>query len=384
MPAAMSSRERILAAVRREPVDYVPCCGFFNPLDPVLRKGHTWNFPWPEHSSAEEQLRYQVEQLGLDQVVNCGFTVHRQAPEVSAEVRLEGDVLRKVWHTPAGDLQAAVRYNDLWPHGEDIPFYSDFNVGHYIEPWLKTREDLECLRCLFQPLEPDEALDRARPGFAAVRALASRFNLCVRAAAGMGLTGAQHLFGVRELCMMTIEDPQLVDDYLEMEHRLNLTAIEVCSELGVDLVIRNGFYETADFYGPKTLDRFLTKRLNAEALAARRHGIATCYTVHTGVMPILGYLSALELDSLVGIDLAFHGVNSCAIRDALAPRKAFWTGPSSTFHIWKGPEATREAVRMTFECFGTTGLILSQCVSSHSIMPWESTLAMIDEWKKLR
>ena len=30
------------------------------------------------------------------------------------------------------------------------------------------------------------------------------------------------------------------------------------------------------------------------------------------------------------------------------------------------------------------GFILSPGVSAHSIMPWESTLAMIDEWKRLR
>jgi hypothetical protein len=41
-------------------------------------------------------------------------------------------------------------------------------------------------------------------------------------------------------------------------------------------------------------------------------------------------------------------------------------------------------VRVTFEVFGRTGLILSPAVSAHSIMPWESTLAMIDEWRRLR
>jgi hypothetical protein len=84
------------------------------------------------------------------------------------------------------------------------------------------------------------------------------------------------------------------------------------------------------------------------------------------------------------VDLAFEGVQPGVIRDKLADKKAFWTGPSSTYHIWKGPEATREGVRLAFETFGKTGLILSPCVSFHSIMPWESALAMFDEWRKLR
>ena len=384
MPQALSSRDRILAAVRRDPVDRVPCCGFFNPLTPQQRRGHAWSFPWPEGATYCEQTRYQVEELGLDQVVAFSAAVTRQNAQVRSEVRVAGEVLHKVYHTPAGDLAAAVRYNEMWPHGQDIPLYSDHNVGHYLEPWLRTREDLECLRFLFEPLDMDEALAAARSHHAERRALADRFGLAVMGSGGTGLTGAQHLFGVRELCMMSIEDPDLVDEYLEFDHQRTLRTIDLYGALGVDIITRNGFYETAVFYGPAALCRFLAHRLNTEARAAHWHRMLTTYPVHTGVMPILDHLAALDLDSLVGIDLAFHGVDPYRIRDKLAPTKAFWTGPSSTFHIWNGPEATRQGVRQTFDCFGRTGLILSQCVSSHSIMPWDSTLAMIDEWTKLR
>ena len=108
------------------------------------------------------------------------------------------------------------------------------------------------------------------------------------------------------------------------------------------------------------------------------------YTIHTGVMPILDYLAGLTMDSLFGIDTAFKGVELREVRDKLAPSKSFFIGPSSTFHLWNGPEPTRAAVREVFEVLGKTGLILSPCVSAHSIMPWESTLAMVDEWKSLR
>lgn len=122
----------------------------------------------------------------------------------------------------------------------------------------------------------------------------------------------------------------------------------------------------------------------AEADATHRAGMVMAYTAHTGVMPILDYLSRLPVDSILGIDIAIKDTDPCVIRDRLAATKAFWVGPSSTYHIWNGPEATRQAGRQVFECFGRRGLILSQCVSSHSIMPWESTVAMIEEWKRLR
>ena len=379
----MSSRERLLAALRREEVDYVPCCTAFNPLSAVQRKG-VWNFPWAQDASARDRLAYQVEQLGLDQVVPAGVSLSRAAPGVESKVWQEGDILHKAYTTPAGELHASIRYNKLWPVGEDIPLYSDFNIGHFVEPWIQNEADLACLKQLQMPRDPKDVLDQARPGFAAAKALADELGLATMAAVGTGLTGAMHLFGASEICMMTITNPDLVNAYLEHEHQISLRTIEVLGELGVDNLRRNGFYETADFYGPDTLEQFIGDRLGRESDAARSAGILTSYTVHTGVAPILDYLASLTTDSFFGIDIDFRDLDLTQLRDKLAPTKSFWIGPSSTFHLWQGPEATREAVRRVFEVFGKTGLILAPCVSSHSIMPWESTLAMIDEWRKLR
>lgn len=380
----MTSRERILAAMARQDVDYVPCCIYFNPLSPTLRRGYTWNFPWPPEATPEEMVRYQVEVLGLDQVLSVAVSVTRPAPGCSARVWLEGDVLHKSFTTPAGELHAAVRYNDLWPHGLDIPFYSDFNVGHYVEPWLQGEADLECLKQLQMARPLDEIVAEARPAFAATKALADRYGLAVAGNAGMGLTGAQHLFGAAPLCLLVMDKPALVDAYLEHEHQLNLLTIEALGQLGADIVRRNGFYETADFYSPALLERVLRDRLNAEAEAARRCGMMTAYTLHSGVMPMLDYLADLTVESIFGIDIAFPGMDLRRLRDALAESKSFWIGPCSTHHLWGGPEPTRAAVRTVFEVFGRTGLILSPGVSAHSIMPWESTLALIEEWRKLR
>jgi hypothetical protein len=175
-----------------------------------------------------------------------------------------------------------------------------------------------------------------------------------------------------------------VDAYLDYEHQINLRTIEVLGDLGIDIVRRNGFYETGDFYSPTMLEGFLGVRLRREAAAARRAEMHISYTVHTGVMPILDYLSGLTMDSLFGIDIAFKGMDLPTLRNKLAPGTSFWIGPSSTYHLWEGPDATRQAVCEVFDVIGNTGLILTPCVSIHSIMPWESTLAMIDEWEKLR
>jgi len=380
----MTSRERVLAALRREPVDYVPCCGSFNPLSPVQRRGYSWNFPWPENAGQEEQIGFQMDRLGLDALARAGIEVARPLPGVTSEVWQEGDVLHKRYRTPAGDLHAAVRINELWPCGQDIQFYNDFNIGHFVEPWIKEACDLECLKQVLAPLSMDAIMAANRERANQCMAIAKRRGIATQVNIGMGLTGAQHLFGAEGICLAVVDQPDLVDAYLEYEHRLNLLGIEASGALGFDMVRRNGFYETADFYGPAMLERFLKPRLLAEADAAHRAGMMADYTAHTGVMPILDYLASLRFDAYFGVDIGFHGVDMALLRDKLSNSKTLWTGPSSVYHIWKGPEQTRQAVRDVFERFGKRGLILTQCVSSHSIMPWESTLAMIDEWKKLR
>jgi len=96
---AMTSRERLLAALRREPVDYVPCCVTFNPLRPVQPRGHKWQFPWAPEASEEEKLRYQVCELGLAQVVAVSVNFCRATPGVESKVWVEEEVLHKTYTT---------------------------------------------------------------------------------------------------------------------------------------------------------------------------------------------------------------------------------------------------------------------------------------------
>lgn len=380
----MTSKERVLAAMQRREVDYLPCCVCFNPLTPVQRRGYAWQFPWPAEATLEDQIAYQVERLGLDQLVPVWLELIRPEESVKARTWREGEKLYKVFTTPSGELRAVINYNELWPHGEDIPLYSDFNIGHFVEPWIKNEGDLACLKHIVRFDDSREARAQTRAVFTRAKTLAERYRLATEASVGLGLTGAQHLFGVTGLCTKVLDQPGLVQDYLEYEHQLNLRLIEMLGALGVDLIERNGFYETADFYSPAMLSELVGGWICREAEAARSCGMLSSYTIHTGVMPILDYLATLKVDSFFGIDLAFHGVDPVRVRDKLSSTKSFRTGPSSTFHLWKGPEATRQAVRQTLEIFGKRGLILAPGVSAHSIMPWESTLAMIDEWKKLR
>lgn len=63
----MTSRQRIMAALRGEEVDYVPCYASFNQLPGTQRRGHQWNFSWPPAVTPQEKLQFcRVTEEDLD------------------------------------------------------------------------------------------------------------------------------------------------------------------------------------------------------------------------------------------------------------------------------------------------------------------------------
>ncbi len=378
----MSSRERILAASTRQSVDYVPCAPFLNSQDWPQRVGQRWQYPFGP--STPETLHYAVGELGLDQIVEYSWGYHLE-PEVSTNVWTEGGVIHKRISTPSGDLHSAVRLAEGWPHGFDVPFFSDYNSAHCVEPWVKGHQDVACLRHVLLPPRTDADLAAIRFGYAQARQLADAYDIALCFHGGLGLTGALQVFGPTELCMLALSDPDLVEAYLDVDHDYNLRNYEIAMDLGVDLVRRNGFYETCSFYSPDMLDRFLRQRINEEIRIVHEAERIIGYTMHSGYMPMLDHLANLDFDFLFCTDVFMLDADPVALKEAVGDRKAFWTGPSDTIHLpYDRPDEVRQAVRTVFEVFGKQGLILSPASSSKAVFPWENVLAMVDEWKRLR
>ena len=382
MTASMSSKERVLAAATRQPVDYVPCAPFMNSQDWPQRVGRRWQYPFGP--SRPEMLHYVVGELGLDQIVPVDWMCFPEAA-VSAEVHMEGDTLHKRLSTPAGDLCAAVTVDEKWPHGFDIPLFSDYNPAHFVEPWVKTLADLECLRHILQPPQTRQDLEAVRFDLHQARRLADQYDLAICFEAGLGLSGALQVFGATQLCMAAIAEPDLVDAYLEMDHQLNLKNYEIALDLGADIIRRNGFYESCDYFSPQMLGQFLGERLRAEIDLVHQAGRVIGYTLLSGIMPMLDHLAGLDFDCLFCPDVFLRDGDGIEINRKLGDRKAFWTGPSDTIHMpWERPDEVRQAVRHVFDVFGKRGLVITPCSSSKAVFPWANVLAMVDEWQKLR
>ncbi|MDD5597155.1 MAG: uroporphyrinogen decarboxylase family protein [Victivallaceae bacterium] len=378
----MTGKERILGAMKRQEVDYVPCCPFMNFQDWNQRMGKKWQYPFGP--SLQETLDYMVNGLGVDQIIQLSMGFYPESG-VTYKITVEDDIIHKTWFTPSGELHASVKYNEQWPHGIDIPFISDYNPAHFIEPWIKTMKDVQCFSHIYLPPSKSENIEKIRLSFAEMRFWAELYKLPLCLYCGNGLTGALNTFGPTALAEFTITDPELVDAYLEVDHKFNIKCYEVALDCGIDFIRRNGFYESCDFYSPDMLEHFLLKRLLKEIEIVHQAGKPIGYTLLTGIMPMLDYLKKLNFDSLICPDIFFKNADGTKINKELGGEKSFWAGPSDTIHLpFDKPEEVRKAVRKVFETFGKRGLILTPCSSSKAVFPWSNIIAMIEVWKNLR
>lgn len=385
MKPVMSSKERMLAAIRRQEVDYVPLCTSFSESQSADRKLRTWQ---REEANGEHSLRYQVEELGIDPVV-YQHIAPGQHPDVTSRVWEEPisgaphPILHKEIMTPAGPLTAAIRPTDDWPHGRDIPLQSDFNVSRFIKPWLKTLEDVERWAYVHTP-PADREIAVAREEAERVSKYAQRWELATATPIGYGLTAAHQLFGV-DAIYVSLDNPEVIDRFLEIEHQTTMRRLEIAFDplFGVDIVVRNGFYETTDFWSPKQLRDFLGQRLREEIGLVHGADRACSYTICTGIMPILDDLAELPFDALAAIEPVLGNQDMKMVAQKIGG-KCIWGGVSAPVHIGEGtPEIVRNAVREAFDVFGKKGFILHAVPSIRQQWPWENVLAFIDEWKRL-
>ncbi len=163
--------------------------------------------------------------------------------------------MHKRWDTPSGSIHSAIRYTEKWPCGYDIPLGHDFEA-HNVEPWLKNAGDVECIRHLIQPVTRKESLDALKFRYMECRNLADRYNLPVMAEVGSGITKALQLFGPAEMCLKAVDEPEVIERFLEIEHQATLRKIELAADLGIDIIRRNGFYESCVFLSPAMLEQF--------------------------------------------------------------------------------------------------------------------------------
>jgi hypothetical protein len=381
----MTTKERLLAALRGWPVDHVPLALRFWDSPP----GHPQP-PWPNERERLEFYRRREWDARVE--VRIAVT---PLPEVKAEVRYETlddqPVLRQVWHTPAGTLEERLRVTDDWPRRDRDPnsplgFYDDFRPSRYIEFPFKSPSDLSALPFIF-PLDNARDVDALAGAHKRARALAEEFRVPLFGFDVAGMDWLLFLHPPEEMILRARSDPAMAHSILDQINRACRKRLEALLELGLDGVCRSGWYESTNFWSPSDFREFGRGPLAEDIRITHAADCVLIYVMDSGIVPLLEELAALDFDCLFGADPATKPVDLRQVRRAL-PGKSLWGGISAPVHLGRGaPAETERAVEQAFECCGRLGFVLGPLQTIRPVgpaWPWANIEACERAWRRLR
>ena len=388
----MTSKERLLAAISGGRPDHVPCSFM---IFRALRNKCKDIFEF-----AERQL-----EMGLDARMDFGIEpapwyhadLHglplRFHPEVEIREWREDrpgeryPVLCKEYVTPAGTLRTEVYRTEDWPYGDRVPFMEDHIVPRSLKHLVTGREDVEPLRYLLIP-PADEDLRRFVERYRKVRKFAEDKGLLVAGGWGVGMDALVWLCGMQELLLLSMDDPEFVDELLKLVGDWNVKRMEPFLDAGVDLFVRRGWYEGADLWSPSLFERFVSPYLRREAELVHQAGAKFGYIVTSGVMPLVELLIEAGVDVVIGVDpIQDRTMDMRTLKEKAGGRLALWGGVNGFITVEMGSaEEVRRAVREALDALGPDGFVLSPVDNVREDRPevWRNVEAFVEAWKERR
>jgi hypothetical protein len=411
----MTSKERILAAWRGQPVDYVPLTTWSFGLpahkdsawehDGVprrfwysLRMEHIHTLPQPWTLEDDFKRVSAWRNLGVDDILEVSVPWSMDPAVMIEDAREDAGVLDptcpvsvRTYATPAGNLRHAVRQTgedvgEGWVVQPDhVPLFEDYNIPRGIDHAVSGPAEIEPISCLFRP--PDQA---ARAWFGermrAVGEFAAGENVPVQAWAGFGMDAVVWLCGVEGAIMLALDVPEAFARLMEIVAGTDLARAELAAaHPGVDAVVARGWYSSTDLWSPALFDQFVRPYIETISNAVHRHRKIFIYTMTTGVETLGRQLADAGVDVLYFVDPVQDTISLETARDCVDERLTLAGGMNSTSLLSGSPAEIRELVLRAMKVMGPTGrFILHPVDALFPDTPWKSIETVIDAWRDSR
>jgi uroporphyrinogen-III decarboxylase len=387
----MQSKERILNAIRRQPVDHPP---LYLRLWSMGGGPDLIPFDWRNQVSRTENLL----RLGVDDTLllqpPLGYTEEYNADRSTGVLGVQvvrippagpGDYphLKKTYQTPDGELTQTIKLSEDWPHGDDIPLFSDFNIPRQIEPIIKGMEDVKRLRHLLAaPTAAQTEIFRAEAAWLRYEAI----RLGVALDGGWTALGdsAVWLCGMENVLLWQMEQPELLDAVLEAILEWELRRARMVLDEGADMLVHMAWYEGVDFWTPRNYRRLIRPRLQQLVHLAHAHGVPFRYIITKGWKPLRKDLLEMGVDCVMGVDPVQDRVDLMDVKQQVGGQMCLMGGMNAAVTLTMWPEdQIRQAVDDAFSGLAPSGgFILFPVDNIFCEMPWEKTQIVIDQWKK--
>jgi len=350
----------------------------------------------PFHYTTQTERAAAVLRMGLDDTLllqpPLNKTEHydaNRAPGVTTRVRrvqAEGErypLLIKEYETPAGQIRQVVRQTEDWPYGEDVRLFSDHNVSRSKEFPVKGPEDLPRLRYLLGEPTADQ-IGEFRQTAAQLRRESRRLGVVLEGGWTALGDAALWLLGAEALLWLQMDQPEFLEELLELICRWELRRMELLLGAGVEVIVHSAWYESTDFWTPANYRRLLKPRLHRMVHMAHQAGALFSYIITTSWQALVDDLVELGIDSLLGVDPVQGKANLKEAKRRLGASMCLWGGVNGAITLGHGtPEEVRRATEEAIDTLGPGGgFVLYPVDQLVKETPWANVQAMIECWRE--
>lgn len=262
--------------------------------------------------------------------------------------------------------------------------WDDFSASNIYKPLIETPEDVKRVRYIFRGMSETDC-QKSLQAQQHVLNLAKAYNIPVHCYYGFGLAMPMFMMGAQNVVYFAMDEPQAFDELAQVIHEVDLRRLELAKRAGVDILKRFGGYEMVNLYNPETFESVVVPRLKKEVEYAHELQLLIYYRVVTGMEPLLDKIASIGFDCIEGGEPYLSRCSLEMWHEAFTGKACSWTGISTPALLGgNDPDTVRREVRHAVEIFGKKGFILGVTNSIRNHFPWENTLAMVDEWKKMR
>jgi len=373
----MTSRERLLAAYRHEPVDRVPCSP----------RVWAWMKDFYGDQSITTLLR-MADEFGFDPHVTVSVFTHpvsRTArvdfnlPQVEAwtEESREGNlrVVRRIFKTPEGTLSDVVK----------VPPPGDRRYGIAPNPprtefLIKDRRDLKGIRYLI----PDKSTVSLEPYFEAERLVGERGLVMLHINSEL-THRAGDAIAMEDLMVAYYDDREFFDEVMELFHRDMMEEVEHALGAGVRHFFVSWYYNSLSVgWSPQIWKEVFAPHLRELCERVHAAGGTVNFYDDGKIMAVAELMSDAGIDVLQTLTPPPVGDADLAeLKRTIGDRVCLMGYVDLLYVVQRGtPELIEQTVKDAIETAGPTGFILGSSDSFRDGTPLENIRAYFNAARK--
>ena len=400
--ADMTSRERMLAAIRRQEVDHIPLGQLFHST--VMRTP-----PEKEWRNQFERSRLMKE-LGIDPVIDIWMPAPEPPPDIRVRKWAEDDpdgtgtLLCAAYETAAGELVQKVRKTPDWhdfshhtfmpswdghahrtaDQFEEIEMMDDWFTRRYTVPLVNGPQDLDAFECLLKA-PTGELRETWLRNARKAGEIARDMDLLTHARRVSVGDWFMWVCLIEQFCMDMIEQPEYVDRFYDIVQNYNRDIVDMVLEAEPDVVQYRGWYDTPDYWGRERYRRILFPRIKELAQQVHEGGALFCCLLPEGHTLYRDMLAEMDVDVFLGLDplAARKSEDFTLVKAVVGASACIWGGINAPVHVQNSTMAELEDfVRTAVDTLGPTGYIMNACMYiNDDDVHWDRLMALIRAWR---